>query len=222
MTDVGAFDPEDHVFRDIGGVIGDALQGAADHERIQSLRSEVAFLAHYLGQADVGCTVHVVDGIVHAEDVPGHLGVGFDERLKRPADHIGGQGGHARDVDGEIGDLHRAHGADTIADTLGGVAYSLQVGVDLDDGENEAEIDGHGLLHGEQVEGGLVDISFEAIDGHFAAADEIADGEVANTIGLDGALDGLFGEAGHDQKLFFEIVEAALKANPCHPNLPVM
>ena len=114
------------------------------------------------------------------------------------------------------------HVADAVADAFGGVAHALEVGVDLDDAEDEAQVDGHGLLHGEQVEGGLVDVALQAVDGDLAAADEVADGEVAHAVGLNGALNGLLGEAGHDQEVLLQIVETLLKANACHPNLPVM
>ena len=56
----------------------------------------------------------------------------------------------------------------------------------------------------------------------FAAADEIADGEIANPVGFDCALNGLLGEACHDQQVLFQVVETLLKAYACHPNLPVM
>ena len=110
--------------------------------------------------------------------------------------------------------------ADAVADAFGGVAHALQIGVDLDDAENEAQIDGHGLLHGEQVERGLVDVALHAVDGDLAAADQVADRQVVDPVGLDGALNGLLGEAGHDQEIFLQIFQALLKAYPCHPNLP--
>ena len=112
--------------------------------------------------------------------------------------------------------------ADAVADALGGVAHALKVGVDLDDAEDEAQIDGHGLLHGEQVERGLVDVALHAVDGDLAAADQVADGQVANPVGLNGALDGLLGEPGHDQEILLQVFQALLKAYACHPNLPVM
>ena len=37
MTDVRAAHPEDHIFGDVGGVIGDALQIAGDQQGIERL-----------------------------------------------------------------------------------------------------------------------------------------------------------------------------------------
>ena len=146
----------------------------------------------------------------------------FNEGLQALAHHLGGQRGHPRNVDGQIDGGHLLHVAHAVADALGGVAHALQVGVDLDDAEDEAQVDGHGLLHGEQVEGGLIDLALQAVDGELAAADEVADGEVANPVGLNGALNGLLGKARHDQQVLLQVVQALLKAYACHPNLPVM
>jgi hypothetical protein len=147
--------------------------------------------------------VHRVHGVVHGEHGAGHVGVGLNERLQAAAHHVGGESRHAEDVDGKIGHGHLVHVADAVADAFGCVADALQVGVDLDDTQDETEIDSHGLLHGEQVEGGLVDVAFEAVDGELAAADQIANGEVTHTIRLNGPLNGLLGQAGHDQQLLF-------------------
>ncbi len=47
--------------------------------------------------------------------------------------------------------------------------------------------------------------------------------EVARAVGLDGALDGLLGHAGHDEQAFLEVVEVLLELDARHhPNLPVM
>ncbi len=46
--------------------------------------------------------------------------------------------------------------------------------------------------------------------------------EVAVAIGLNRALNGLFGHARHDEQSLLEFVEALLKFDACHPNLPVM
>ncbi len=50
-------------------------------------------------------------------------------------------------------------------DVGGLVADALEVSVDLDDGEDEAEVDGHGLLFGEEFVGHLVDGGLGGVDG---------------------------------------------------------
>ena len=49
MANVRALHPEDHVLGNVGGVVCHTLQAAANHQRIQGLRSSVALLFHHLG-----------------------------------------------------------------------------------------------------------------------------------------------------------------------------
>jgi hypothetical protein len=72
------------------------------------------------------------------------------------------------------------------------------------------------------IERGLIDLAFQTIDRHLAAAYQVADREIADAIRLCSPLNGLLGEPSHDQQLFFQFIETALEPNSCHPNLPVM
>ena len=67
------------------------------------------------------------------------------------------------------GQFFRSYGA--LGDVGGLVADALEVAVDLDDGEDEAEVDGHGLLFGEEVVGELVDLALGGVDGVFDLAE---------------------------------------------------
>ena len=58
-----------------------------------------------------------------------------------------------------------------VGDVGGLVADALEVTVDLDDGEDEAQVDGHGLLFGEQVVGHLVHVALGGVDGLFDLLD---------------------------------------------------
>ncbi len=56
-----------------------------------------------------------------------------------------------------LGQFHQVH--DPFGDVHRLVAYALQVGVNLGNGENKAQVDRHGLLHGEQIERQFVDFA---------------------------------------------------------------
>ncbi len=222
VADVGSANPEDDVFGDVGGVVADALQIARDDERVERLRSQLGLFLDERAERVEGGVVHLVDLIVEQEDGLGEFGVGFDEGLQRFAHHRRGERGELGDVDGKIDVGEGAHLADADGDVDGLVADALEIGVDADDREDEAKVDGHGLLHGEEVERHLVDLALEAVDRRLGAEDELADAEVAGAVGLDGALDGLLGHAGHDEQLFLEVVEILMKFDAHQPNLPVM
>ncbi len=146
----------------------------------------------------------------------------FNKRLQALAHHLRGQRRHPRNIHRQLGHGHLLHAAHPVADRLGRVAHPLQVGIDLDHAQNEAQIDGHGLLHRQQIERRLVDLALQTVDGHLAAADQVADRKIAHTISLNGALDGLLGQPRHHQQLLFQFIQTLLKAYARHPNLPVM
>src|SRR4051812_48661916 len=62
MTDVGATYPEDHVFRDVSGVIGHAFEVARDDQCVKCLARGGRVALHYLSQ---GFKSLAIDGIHH-------------------------------------------------------------------------------------------------------------------------------------------------------------
>jgi hypothetical protein len=94
----------------------------------------------------------------------GQLGVGLEQRLDRRADHHAGPARPSPDVDRQR-DLRRVlQGLRALGDVGGLVADAFEVAVDLDDRQDEAQVDGHGLLLGEQLVGHLVD-GLRGVDG---------------------------------------------------------
>ena len=83
-------------------------------------------------------------------------------RIMRP-DELAHGGKVHRQVD-RIG-LENVAGTARYAHRL--VADALQVAVDLDHGEDEAQIDGHGLFLGQQLVGHLVQFTLGGVDGCF-------------------------------------------------------
>jgi hypothetical protein len=102
------------------------------------------------------------------------------------------------------------------------VTHALEICVDLDDRQDEAQVDRHRLFHSKQIERHLIDLALEAVDRNLAADHQVAKGKVAYAVSLDGSLDRLLRHACHDQKPLFQVVEFPMKSNPHHPNLPVM
>ena len=103
-----------------------------------------------------------------------------------------------------------------LSDVGGLVSDALEVSVDLDDGEDEAEVDGHGLLFGEEVVGHLVDAGLCGVDGGFDFDDVIAEAHVARDVSFDGEAERLLGEGSHGKEFVFEGYELLLKINARH------
>ena len=87
MADVGAADPEDVVFGDVGGVVCGTLEIAGDDDGVERLTAEGGMLLHDFDEFRLDGAVHLVDLVVHGEDRFGEFGVGFEEGLDGSSNH---------------------------------------------------------------------------------------------------------------------------------------
>ena len=92
-----------------------------------------------------------------------------------------------------LGDVHRE------------VAHALQVGIDLQRGDDQAQVGRHGLLQGEQVDGELVDLDLDRVDARFVAKYFFGGAAVLLNHGADAALDGRFDQRAHLQQLGLQL-----------------
>ena len=142
---------------------------------------------------------------------------------RSPADHGGDGGRHARNVHRKIGlgQVHHIHHPLGDVDRL--IAHAFEVGIDLGDGEDEAQVHGHGLLHGQKVERHLVDFALGDVDLGFAFEHHAAASQVAVDVGLAGAVHCLLGQSAHAEQTCPEFVHSLHEIGCAHyPNLPVM
>ena len=216
MADVGAPDPEDHVFGDVGGVVGGALEVAGDDDGAEGLAAEDGVLLHDGDEFGLDGAVEVVDLVVEFEDRLGQLGVGFEQRLDGAAHHDADLFAHVGDVDRKRDGREVAQAFGALGDVVCLVADALEVAVDFDDGEDEAEVDGHGLLLGEEVVGHLVDVALGGVDGGLDLPYVGAEAHVAGEVGFEGELERLLGEGGHGEELVLEGDELLLEVDARH------
>ena len=98
MADVGAEDPEDYVFGDVGGVVGDALEIAGDEKGVERLLRALRLFVHAADEDDEGFVAHAVDDVIHFEHGLGEFGFAFDKGFEGAANHGTDGGGHTADV----------------------------------------------------------------------------------------------------------------------------
>ena len=217
MADICTTHPEDDIFCDVGSVVANPFQVARDDERIERLGSKFRLLFDEVTQRAKGIAIHIIDLVVEHENGLRHLCIAFDEGLQGFADHRSGEEGKAWNVDGKIDVCLAAKIEDAASNVDGLVAHSLEVDIDTNDREDEAQVDGHWLFHSEQVESELIDLAFHAIDCRLRHSHQFAEAFVARGVRLCGALDGLLYEPGHHEQALFQFVEALLKFDPYHP-----
>jgi hypothetical protein len=213
VADIRTADPEDDVCSDIGGVIGDALEIAAYDDALEGLASDGGAILNDPDELHLRDAVHAVDLIVHLTDVFSQLSITIEQRLDGRANHLTGVLTHIGDIDGEIDDLFTDEVETSVDNAHGLIADTLEVAVDLNDSEDEAEIDGHGLFLGEQIEGHVVDFAMGGVDGSFVLAHILAELLIPLEVGVNGGGNSLLRNSGHGEQLVFQFCELLMKVD---------
>src|SRR3954453_16266802 len=81
MADVSATYPEDHIFGDVGGVIGHPFEVPRDDQGVKCLASRGRVALHYLSQRFEGIAINGIDDVVALEHLLGKICIFFDESL---------------------------------------------------------------------------------------------------------------------------------------------
>ena len=88
--------------------------------------------------------------------------------------------------------------------------------------QDEAKIDRHRLLQGEQIKGKLIDFAFANIDQGLILKHHVAALQIAFNVCVASAVNRLLRQSAHTEQLFSEFIQSLLKAGAHYPNLPVM
>jgi hypothetical protein len=133
--------------------------------------------------------------------------------LQRGANHAAGKLTHRREIHRHLNLFVLEHLLGAARDSHGLIANALEVAVDLDDSKDEAQIDGHGLLLGEQFIGHLVKIALRGVDGSLILLDVLAEAPVALQVSVYRGLNRLLREGSHGQELVLEFGELLVKVD---------
>ena len=79
VADVSSENPEDYVFGNIGGMVGDTFQVARHQQRIQRLSSYMRLFVHLSREHDKGLVSHAIDYVIHFQHCLGQVGFSFYE-----------------------------------------------------------------------------------------------------------------------------------------------
>jgi hypothetical protein len=104
----------------------------------------------------------------------------------------------AHDARGGLGNIH------------GLIADAFKVAIDARNCEQKPEVGSHGGLQGEQALDALVNFNLHLVDGVFFVEDGFGHALVGVQNGVDGLMDGAFGEAAHPQQALLEFFEILL------------
>jgi hypothetical protein len=206
VADVAAGDEVDYVFGDVDGVVADAFEVLGDEDQFEGGENDGGIFHHVGEQFAEELVAEAIDLIVALHDGLREILVAAHEGVQAVADHAFGEFGHARQIDVglHLRMAHNAHGG--LRDVHGLVADALEVAVDARNGQQEAEIDGHGRLQREQALDALVDFDLHLVDGVLFGEDGFGESLVGFEQRLNGLMDGALGEAAHPEEALLELL----------------
>ncbi len=223
MANVGAAHPENHVFGDVGGVVGDSLQGARDEQHVQRLAGAVR--AH------------------RASCAPGRrrLRPSCDRRcrpsggrLRPPRPCRRGTTSSARCT--MVLTLSAMRGMSTGSWISGSLMRSStrcamltawsptrsRSALILSTARMKRRSIAIGCCMASRSSASSSISRSASLMACFAGQHHLAELAVAGAIGFGGAIDGLLGQPAHPQEFLLQFVQSLLKAAAHYPNLPVM
>ena len=186
----------DELAADIGGEVGDALQVAGEADA-----GDVVFHgggAVEDGGAGVGAVLaaHGIHGVIAVDDLVSQEEVIMPDSQQGIAQHARGEQLHGLKVKhflpGQSGQPGHQNGA--LGNVAAEVGHALHGGVDFDAGDDGAQITRYGLVEGQEFQAFLLDADFLAVDDFIVGHDAASLLGIAGAEGLDGVVDGAFGQ----------------------------
>src|SRR5579863_1733879 len=200
VTHIGALHPENHIFGDVGSVIGDPLQIAGDEERVESLADRLWPVVHRLYELDKCIVAHAVDHVIHFEHGLRKLDLAFNERFQGAPNHGAHGASHASDVDWKIDNRKVHHVHHTFGNVHRLIAHALEISIDLGDGKDKAQVNSHRLLHGKQVKRRFIDLALGSVNQALAFQHHLATRQITLYISLARAIHRLLRQSSHTKQ----------------------
>jgi hypothetical protein len=130
---------------------------------------------------------------------------------------------HARDVDQLLDRGVREVAQRRLGDVDRQIADALEIGVDLDRRQDDAQVDRHRLVQRQQLDAAAVDLDVQLVDRRVAGEHLVDERPIAVDEAGDRRAHALLGEAAHLEQPRLELAQLLLEVRNRvrHPNRPV-
>jgi hypothetical protein len=192
-------------------MVADAFEVFGDEDEFERGKDHGG-IAHHVGkQFTENLIAVIVHLIVGGQDVLREFDVASDDGVESVAHHFLDELAHA-------GKVHVGLDARVAKDALGAlsnvdglIANAFEIVVDAGNGEDEAEVNGHELVEGEKLDDAVVNFHLKLVDGVFFLKDAVGEGFIGFQNGVNGLMNGAFGEAAHPEQALFHFVQVFFK-----------
>src|SRR6266581_5780984 len=149
---------------DVDGVVADALQGPGDDHHAETVLPHLGIAAE-LENAPHDASVRPVDELIEIDERFGTCKIPVTERVERDPDHLLAARAHLLEAFDEARPgIHLRDELRKLRDRHAVVGHPLEVEVDVEDREHEAEIAGDGCLPGKEQLNPFLDANVPLVD----------------------------------------------------------
>ena len=194
VADFEAANPEENVFGDIGGVVGDAFEMTGSEYEVEIGSGEAGIFGHSGKQGFEDFVAILVHEVVAFEDLRGELDILIDESPEALGDHGADGGGHRLEIggNGNIAQGGERNGA--LAQIDGEIAHAFEIVIDFQSGDDHADVGIEKIALAQHADGVLVDEDFHFVDAWLGeknfAGEAFITFEQSPKRAIDGGLDG--------------------------------
>src|SRR5215813_5825790 len=220
MTDVERRDHEDHVFGDVGCVVADAFEMTGNQNEVERGLDGPRIVEHELQEVPEDLRLQAIESVILVQDLSRERHVSAYERIERVSQHLLCDVAHLRNVDQLLDRRVQGVTLRGFCDVDGQIANALEIRIDLDGGNDRAEVGGHRLVQSEEREASTVDLDMQLVDRFVAVEDTFDDAYFAAHQTLHRRANALFSQATHLEQPTLHGLELLLEVayDPFHLN----
>src|SRR5690349_11606747 len=211
MADIEATDPENNVFGNIGGVVGDAFEMTRSQDELQARANRTGLAGHPQKLTLKDAIAVLIHDVVAFQDRGGHLDIAENERAKALADHAAHGGNHRSKFFGNFDASHFAKGNHSLSEVYREVSDAFEIVVQLQCGYDQAQFIFGKRALAQEPDGVLVNNDFHFVDARLEKKDLTRESGSAGIVqtddGVERAVHGALDGARHGDEIVHERIE---------------
>ncbi len=189
MADFEAANPEQDIFGDVGGVVGDAFEMAGGEDVVEIGSGERRIRGHAREQRFENLVTILVHDIIAFEHLGGQIHVLVDKSAETFGNHGADGSDHWLELGRDVDFAHLGEGDGAFAEVDGEIAHALEVVIDFQGGDDEADVSIEHFALAEHADGVLVNQDFHFVDARLGEEDLAGETFVAFEQGPKSAID---------------------------------
>jgi hypothetical protein len=215
VPDAAGIDLEDHVFRDVCCMIGQAFHMPGEHQQVGASGNQGRGLFHHPNELAEDVPVKIINDKVTVHDTASERRVRGEKRIQAVRNHNAcylkhfgetyrpKQGGMAGEGFNAFGDIH------------GDVADALQLCIDAQRGHQQPQITGNRLVQGKDAVTQGINLIVKVIDDAILADDFLRNGKVPFEESMGGGIELPVDQRTHDHQFVLQFRQVPFKV-PLH------